>query len=307
MLAFLLRRFFYCAAVVLLVSVLLFAILKMVPADPIELLAGERLTGERLEELKRRWGLDKPVYVQYFYWHKNVLQGDLGVSIVKKQPVADLILARLPYTLMLMLTALLLSYAVGITLGVLCVLKGGATDRALNAAASVMYSLPSFWLGLVLIIVFAYKLGLFPISGYSGLRSLVLPTAALALPWAARTMRVVRTELYEVVSQDYIVTAEAKGLPRSRVVFVHALRPALIPVSALFFLDLPWVLGGSVIIETVFGYPGVGSLLYKAIMTLDYPVVMGIILFIAILTVVSNTVGDIVVGVIDPRVKASRR
>ncbi len=304
---FFIKKLVYGIIVVLFVTILLFAILKSIPADPIEVMAGERVTGERLRELRAQWGLDKPVYLQYFYWLNNILHGNLGKSIVTKQPVSFLILSRLPYTLALMLSSLFLSYLVGIVLGIICVVKRyRLLDSIINNASTVLYSIPSFWLALMLIIVFAYKLGLFPISGYQGPESLVLPVLSLSIPWIARTVRVVRTELLEIISQDYIVTAIAKGLSPWRVILVHALRPALIAISALFFLDLPWVLGGSVIVETVFGYPGLGGLLYKAVTRLDYPVIMGIILLIAILTVISNTLGDIVVGIIDPRVKTRR-
>ncbi len=304
---FFIKKLVYGVIVVLFVTILLFAILKSIPADPIEVMAGERVTGERLKELRAQWGLDKPVYLQYFYWLNNILHGNLGKSIVTKQPVSFLILSRLPYTLALMLSSLFLSYIVGIVLGIICVVKRyRLLDSIINNASTVLYSIPSFWLALMLIIVFAYKLGLFPISGYQGPESLVLPVLSLSIPWVARTVRVVRTELLEIISQDYIVTAIAKGLSPWRVILVHALRPALIAISALFFLDLPWVLGGSVIVETVFGYPGLGGLLYKAVTRLDYPVIMGIILLIAILTVISNTLGDIVVGIIDPRVRTRR-
>ena len=305
--SFLIKKFIYGVIVVLFVTILLFAILKSIPADPIEVMAGERVTGERLRELRAQWGLDKPVYLQYFYWLNNILHGNLGKSIVTKQPVSFLIMSRLPYTLALMLTSLFLSYILGIILGIICVVKRyRLLDSIINNMSTVLYSIPSFWLALILIIVFAYKLNLFPISGYQGPEYLVLPVLSLSIPWIARTVRVVRTELLEIISQDYIVTAIAKGLSPWRVIMVHALRPALIAISALFFLDLPWVLGGSVIVETVFGFPGLGGLLYKAVTRLDYPVIMGIILLIATLTVISNTLGDIVVGIIDPRVRTRR-
>jgi len=302
---FILKRIFYLIVVTLLVSAILFALLKIIPADPIVLLAGERVSGARLEELRRRWGLDKPVYVQYLYWLLNVLRGDLGKSIVMKQPVSYLILSRLPYTLMLTLTALVVSYIIGVFMGILSVLKRGFADRALNVSAVIFYSLPSFWLGIVLMFTFGYHLRLTPISGYQGPQSLILPVATLVIPWSAHVLRVLRTELYEVMSQDFIVTAEAKGLTRYRVVVGHALRLAIIPVTSLFFLELPWVLGGAVAVEIVFGYPGLGSLLYKAILNLDYSLIMGFIFIIAILTVISNTVGDIIVGILDPRVRTS--
>lgn len=290
------------------VTIILFYIMYMLPGDPIKLLlAGERVTPARIEELRRAWGLDQPAYIQYFYWLSHVVRGDLGVSIVTKEPVTLLISQRLPYTLVLMLISTLLSYAVGVMAGLITALKRGTLiDGVISVAGVVSYSIPGFWFGLMLMLAFGYYSKLLPISGYEGPHSLILPALSLALPSSAYVMRLTRAEMVEVLNEDYIRTAWAKGLSKSRVLLVHALRNAMIPVAVMFFLDIPWLIGGAVVIETLFALPGMGRLLYVSIIRQDYAVVQGIVLIITVLTVVFNTLGDVVVAVLDPRVRIER-
>jgi ABC-type dipeptide/oligopeptide/nickel transport system permease component len=290
------------------VTIILFYIMYILPGDPIQLLlSGERVTPERVEELRRAWGLDQPVYVQYFYWLSRIIRGDLGISIVTKQPVSLLILQRLPYTLALMLTSILLSYVIGVLTGIITALKRGSLlDSILSTSSIICYSIPGFWFGLILMLIFAYYLRLFPVSGYEGWHSLILPALSLALPSSAYVMRLTRAEMIEVLGEDYIRTAWAKGLSKRRVLLVHALRNAMIPVVTMFFLDLPWLMGGAVVIETLFALPGMGRLLYVSILKQDYPVVQGIVLIITILTVVCNTLGDVVIAILDPRIRFER-
>ncbi|MEM0474840.1 MAG: ABC transporter permease [Zestosphaera sp.] len=290
------------------VTIILFYIMYMLPGDPIKLLlAGERVTPAKIEELRRAWGLDQPIYIQYFYWLSHVIRGDLGVSIVTKEQVSSLISQRLPYTMMLMLISTLLSYSIGVTTGLLTALKRGTlVDSVISVAGVASYSIPGFWFGLMLMLVFGYYLKLLPISGYEGLHSLILPALSLALPSSAYVMRLTRAEMIEVLNEDYIRTAWAKGLNKKRVLLVHALRNAMIPVVVMFFLDVPWLIGGAVVIETLFALPGMGRLLYVSIIRQDYAVVQGIVLIITVLTVVFNTLGDIVVAVLDPRVRIEK-
>ncbi|MEM0025975.1 MAG: ABC transporter permease [Zestosphaera sp.] len=290
------------------VTIILFYIMYMLPGDPIKLLlAGERVTPAKIEELRRAWGLDQPIYIQYFYWLSHVIRGDLGVSIVTKEQVSSLISQRLPYTMMLMLISTLLSYSIGVTTGLLTALKRGTlVDGVISVAGVASYSIPGFWFGLMLMLVFGYYLKLLPISGYEGLHSLILPALSLALPSSAYVMRLTRAEMIEVLNEDYIRTAWAKGLNKKRVLLVHALRNAMIPVVVMFFLDVPWLIGGAVVIETLFALPGMGRLLYVSIIRQDYAVVQGIVLIITVLTVVFNTLGDIVVAVLDPRVRIEK-
>ncbi len=290
------------------VTIILFYIMYMLPGDPIKLLlAGERVTPAKIEELRRAWGLDQPVYIQYFYWLLHVVRGDLGVSIVTKEPVTLLISQRLPYTLALMLISTLLSYAIGVLSGVLTALRRGTlVDSVVSITGIVGYSIPGFWFGLMLMLAFGRYLQILPISGYEGPHSLILPALSLALPSSAYVMRLTRAEMIEVLNEDYIRTAWAKGLNERRVLLVHALRNAMIPVVVMFFLDIPWLIGGAVVIETLFALPGMGRLLYVSIIRQDYAVVQGIVLIITVLTVVFNTLGDIVVAVLDPRVRVER-
>ncbi|MEM2075256.1 MAG: ABC transporter permease [Zestosphaera sp.] len=290
------------------VTIILFYIMYTLPGDPIRLLlAGERVTPERIEELRRAWGLDQPVYVQYFYWLSHVVRGDLGVSIVTKEPVSYLIGQRLPYTLSLMLVSTILSYTIGVTAGIAAALKrGGILDGVLSIASIALYSIPGFWFGLMLMLAFGYYLRVLPISGYEGMQSLILPALSLALPSSASAMRLMRAEMIEVLNEDYVRTAWAKGLPGRRVLMVHALRNAVLPVVVMFFLDIPWLIGGAVVIETLFALPGMGRLLYVSIIRQDYAVVQGVVLIITVLTVVFNTVGDLVVAALDPRIRVER-
>lgn len=294
--------------VILLVSLFIFLLMWMLPGDPLELmLLGERVTPERMKELKKSWGLDQPVYIQYFYWLSHVIMGDFGYSIVTRLPVSQLIWSRLPYTIQLTFTALVLSYVFGIPIGVVAALKRGTIiDNIIIGAATFFYSMPTYWLGLILMLTFGLYLKWFPISGATSLESMVLPLLTLTLPYVAMSARIVRTEMLEVLTEDYVRTAWAKGLPSRRVILRHALRNALIPLTVMFFLYLPWIIGGAVIVETVFAWPGMGTLLYKSILKQDYPVVQAIVLVITILTVVCNILGDIVSALLDPRIRVEK-
>jgi ABC-type dipeptide/oligopeptide/nickel transport system permease component len=293
--------------VILFVSLFIFLLMQILPGDPIKLIAGERVTQERIEELKKSWGLDQPVYIQYFYWLSHVMVGDFGYSYVTRLPVSLLIWSRLPYTIQLTFTALVLSYVFGIPIGVVAALRRGTVvDNVTVGVATFFYSMPTYWLGLILMLTFGLYLKWFPISGASSLESMVLPLLTLTLPYVAMSARIVRTEMLEVLTEDYVRTAWAKGLPSRRVILRHALRNALIPLTVMFFLDLPWIIGGAVIVETVFAWPGMGSLLYKSILRQDYPVVQALVLVITILTVVCNILGDIVSAFLDPRIRVER-
>jgi len=213
-------------------------------------------------------------------------------------------MSRLPYTLALAGLALLIRYALGVLVGlVVAVRRGSWLDHALVVVTTVLRSVPSFWLGILLIILFALRWNVLPISGYSGPVSIVLPVLSLALPTIADTMRLTRSEVLEVMREQYVLTARAKGIPGQRLLTKHVLRNALIPVTVTFFLSLPWLIGGSVVVESVFSWPGMGRLLWKAILAQDLPIVQGVVFIIAVLTVLSNTVGDIACAWLDPRIR----
>ncbi len=305
MVHYVVRRLATGVLTVLCVTVVLFAIMHSMPGDPIRMIADPRTPLEQIEILRARWGLDRPVYVQYFFWLSRVLRGDLGTSISTRQPVARLIRARLPYTLALAVGALVLRYLIGVTVGlIVAVRRGSWADGVLVVGSTVLRSVPSFWLGILLIVVFAVHWRIFPISGYVGPVAIVLPLLSLMLPPVADTMRLTRSEVLEVMREQYVTTAHAKGLPSRVVLTKHVLRNALIPVTVTFFLSLPWLIGGSVVVESVFAWPGMGRLLWRSILSQDLPVVQGVVLIIAVLTVISNTLGDIMTALLDPRIRA---
>ena len=298
------KRLLIGVLVVFCVTVLIFGIMQAMPGDPIELMADTRTSPERVAELKVRWGLDRPVPVQYLYWLRNILRGDFGISITTKQSVSYLILERLPYTLMLTGSAIVIEYLLSVPLGLIsAVKKDGLLDRGLTIVMVILWSMPAFWLGVLFIRVLAIQYPIFPISGYSGFRSLVLPALTLALPSLAQVFRLTRSEVLDVMEEKHVETAYAKGLTGKRVLIAHVLRNALIPVTVTFFLSLPWLIGGSVVVENVFAWPGMGQLLWKCIAKQDFPVVQGIVFSIAVLTVICNLIGDIVSGILDPRIR----
>jgi ABC-type dipeptide/oligopeptide/nickel transport system permease component len=287
------------------VTVVVFSILHLTPGDPVKLMFGSaRVSPERIEEMRKELGLDQPLYIQYISWLSGALRGDFGNSIAQKVPASELILERLPKTLLLTSLAWLLAILLGIPIGVVSAFRQyTVVDHFFMLFSLFWFSMPAFWLGLMLMLIFGLQLGWFPISGYSGIKSLVLPVLALGLPSAAVLARLMRSEMLEVLREDYITTARAKGLKEFIVLYKHALRNALAAVVVYLFLRIPWLIGGAVVIETVFAWPGMGRLLYKAILSKDFPIVQGVIFIIAIVTVLSNLLGDIVTGLLDPRIR----
>jgi len=274
------------------------------PGDPIQLIAGDRADPQKILELRIKFGLDKPLYIQYFKWLLNALRGDFGLSILASQPVSVLIMSRLKYTLMLSGIAVLLQYILAIPIALLAAFKKNSLlDKFTVYSTIILWSTPQFWLGILLILLFAVKIPIFPISGYSGPLSLVLPVATILLTNMASGIRITRSEIVDILNEKYVITAYAKGLKEKVILIKHVLRNALIPTTVMFFLSIPWIIGGSVIVEKIFAYPGMGYLLWTSITKQDYPVVQGIVLIIALLTVVSNTLGDVVVAYLDPRVR----
>lgn len=301
---YILKRLLIGVLVVLCVSLVIFGILQAMPGDPVELMTSPRVSQAKVAEIRARWGLDQPPVVQYFYWLGNVLTGNFGVSITTGQAVTYLIAQRLPYTLMLTGVAIVVEYAIAIPLGLFAAVhKDGPFDRAMNVIMVVLWSMPGFWLGVLLIMLFSIRLGALPISGYSGPVSMILPVLTLALPNLAQTFRLTRSEVLDVLDARYVKTATAKGLLRDKVLVRHVLRNALIPVTVTFFLSLPWLIGGAVVVENVFAWPGMGQLLWMGIQKQDFPIVQGIVFVISILTVICNLIGDVVSGLLDPRIR----
>lgn len=301
---YLTQRLLLSIPVIIGVTLIVFAILHLTPGEPVRIMAGPRASEERVQEIRAQLGLDRPVYQQYTRWLWRVVQGDLGISIASKQPVSQMIGERLPLTLRLSLMALVLSVAVGIPLGILAAVHHQRwLDHLITFCSLFFFSIPGFWLGLMLILCFSLWLRWTPIAGYQGLATLILPTLTLALPQSGAMARLIRTEMLEVLHAEYMKTAHAKGLQPRLVLYRHALRNALIPVAVMIFLSLPWLIGGSVVIETIFAWPGMGRLMVQALSQKDFPVIQGALLVIALTTVFANLLGDIVTALLDPRIQ----
>ncbi|HWQ57514.1 MAG TPA: ABC transporter permease [Clostridia bacterium] len=309
MLRYAIRRLATGILIIILSTVILFVLLQVLPGgDPINLITNPMVTDEVKEEMRARWGLDKPAPVRFFVWASNLIKGDLGVSITMNEPVASLIAQRLPYTLMLMLPAMFLSYVISVPLGLITAYKKSTfVDKGIVTLSLILYSIPNFILGVFLIRFFSIQLKWLPISGFSNAASLVLPVTVLVVIEVASILRLVRSEVLEVTSSRFVETAYAKGLSTSQVLFRHVLRNSLIPVTIRIFLQLPGLITGAVIIEVLFALPGMGSLVLSAVMGHDYPVVQGIFLIIAVLTTVCNVLGELAAAALDPRVKLSMK
>jgi peptide/nickel transport system permease protein len=301
---YIIKRLLIGILVVLFVTVLIFGIMQAMPGNPVDLMVDTRVSAEKVEAIKAEWGLDKPPVVQYFYWLGNILRGNFGMSISLKQNVSDLILQRLPYTLLLTGAALVIEYLLAIPLGLLAaVRKNKMTDKALTITTVVLWPMPPFWLGVLLMLVFSIHLNILPLSGYSGFASLILPALTLSLPALAQIFRLTRSEVLDVMDEKYVTTAYAKGITDKKILVRHVLRNALIPVTVMFFLSLPWLIGGAVVVENVFAWPGMGQLLWKGIAKQDFVIVQGIVFVITILTVICNIIGDMISGILDPRIR----
>ncbi len=309
MLRYAIRRLITGLAIIVLSTVILFILLQVLPGgDPISLITNPMVTEDVKAELRAKWGLDKPAPVRFFVWASNLLKGDLGTSISLGAPVSRLIAERLPYTLLLMLPAMFLSYTISVPLGLLTAYKKSTyIDKGIVTLSLILFSIPNFILGVFLIRLFSIKLGWLPISGFSGPLSLVLPVAVLVVIEVASILRLVRSEVLEVTSSRFVETAYAKGLSTSQVLFRHVLRNSLIPVTIRIFLQLPGLITGAVIIEILFALPGMGSLVLSSVMGHDYPVVQGIFLIIAALTTVCNVLGELASAALDPRIKLAMK
>jgi peptide/nickel transport system permease protein len=297
-------RFGSAALVVLGVCTLVFLLIHLVPGDPVEAMLGEGARPADQEALRAALGLDRPLAEQYLSYLARTATLDLGTSFSYQRPVARLLAERIPATLELALAALALALAIALPLGVVAARhRGGALDTGAMGFSLLGAAVPNFWLGPVLILVFSLWLGWTPVSGREGAASLILPAITLGTGLAAVLARMVRSSVLEVLGEDYIRTARAKGLRESSVLWGHALRNAWLPVLTLIGLQLGGVLAGAVITETVFAWPGVGSLLIEAIQARDYPVVQACVLLISLTYVLVNALTDLVCAWADPRVR----
>jgi peptide/nickel transport system permease protein len=287
------------------ISVMTFLMLHLIPGDPVLLFAGDKpLTEERAVEIRHQLGLDRPIWVQYWEYASHAIRGDLGRGLRGQRPVLDSIFEVLPSTVQLTLAALAFATVVGVTLGVVAALAHGTwVDTAAMTFAILGVSMPVFYSSLLMILLFSFTLGWLPATGQGGLERLVMPATALGLISAAVQARLVRSGMLGVLRQEYIVTARAKGLASRVVVLRHALRNALIPSITMLGLQLGALLGGAVITETIFSRPGLGRLAVEAILSRDFPLVQGTVLFAAVAYVLVNLVVDVSYAAVDPRVR----
>jgi ABC-type dipeptide/oligopeptide/nickel transport system permease component len=301
---YVLRRLLQTIPILWGVATLVFAMLYVLPGDPVSaMLSQSGASAETMARLRQQLGLDDPLLVQYWRFLSNALRGDLGNSIFQNRPVVTLIAEQLPATIELTTAAMTLAVLVGTGLGVLAAVRQNSwIDRLSIVLATIGVSMPTFWLGLLFIFFFSLSLGWLPALGQGGLERLVMPAAVLGLSSAAAIARLVRSSLLEVLRQDYVRTAWAKGLTEPVVVFRHGLRNALIPVVTILGLQFGWLLGGAVITETVFSRQGIGRLAVGAILTKDVPVVQGAVLLSATFYVLINLLVDLSYAVLDPRI-----
>lgn len=305
------------------ITVLTFGIIHLAPGDPTDLQTtlNPQVSAQAKENLKKLYGLDRPLHIQYFDWLRRFLTLDLGRSFVDGEAVSDKIIGRLPITILINLISLSLIILISFPIGVLSATKQYSWfDKVTTLLVYIGFSIPSFWLALLLMLLFGVSLGWLPISGYQSLtvshlsfferlvdwaRHLILPILTASVVGLAGYSRYLRSEMLEVIRQDYIRTARAKGLSERRVILKHALRNALISVVTLMGLELPALIGGSVIIETIFAIPGMGQLSFQAVLARDYPVIMGLTIFGAVLTLAGNLLADLIYAWVDPRVRLS--
>ncbi|MBD8652793.1 ABC transporter permease [Rhizobium sp. CFBP 13726] len=299
-----LRRVVQMALILLGVAAITFVLLYALPADPARMIAGRSATAQTVANIRRELGLDQSLPVQFWSYLSNLLQGNLGRSYAQKTEVATLIMARLPATLTLMFSGIVVEVVLGLTLGTIAaVRRGGFVDRLVMMASFVGVSAPQFVVALLLLYVFAATLGWFPMSGYGTFSHVVLPAATLGVLGAGWYARMVRSAMIDVLNQDYVRTARAKGLSSRRITLRHALPNAVLPVIAMIGIDIGQFMGGVVVVEAVYGWPGIGQLAWQAIQQVDIPIIMGVTLTSALAIILGNLVADLIAPVIDPRIR----
>jgi peptide/nickel transport system permease protein len=316
MTAYITRRLGQALIVFFLVLIATFTVMRLLPGDPILMLVSKQTASSsapaQIEKLRAEYGLDRPMIVQFFRWLGGVFQGDFGVSINNGRPVFEDIIRRLPITLHLGILAMLISFFFGVLAGVISAVRRGTwIDTVVTSLANIGITIPVFWLGVVLMYLFAMKLGWLPIFGYTSpftdfwlnTKQIIMPVFCLAITSIAVIARQARSSMLEVLHQDYIRTAWSKGLKEQTVIVKHAMKNGLIPVIVLTGLGLSGIIGGSVLIETVFNIPGMGRLAVTGMLNQDYPVIQGVILFFAAVVLIVNLITDLSYGWLDPRIQ----
>ncbi|CAB5722884.1 Glutathione transport system permease protein gsiC [Delftia tsuruhatensis] len=312
MFTFVLRRLAAALPVMAVVAGVVFAILRLTPGDPAAILAGDSATPQQLESIRQSLGLDQPLHQQFLQWMGQLLRGDLGTSLLSGTPVAEMVIQRMGPSIALCISTIVLAIVVAVPLGVLAAWRQGRLlDRAVMAASVLGFSIPVFVTGYVLILVLSLGLGWFPVQGYKPpaeglwpfLRSITLPTLALSSVYIALIARITRTSVIEVMNEDFIRTARAKGLGERGVLLGHALRNAAVPIVTIIGVGIAMLIGGVVVTESVFNLPGLGRLVVEAVLARDYPVIQALILLFALVYVLINLVVDLLYTVFDPRIR----
>lgn len=304
MTSYIVRRLLLAVPVLFGVILIVFLMVRLIPGDPALVMAGEQASEEQVEQIRRQFHLDEPIIVQFGLFLSDLARGDLGRSTSTGWPVAKEIAARFPNTLRLTLAAMALASVAGVMAGVISATRPySVSDNLFTLLALVGMSMPVFWLGLMLMLAFSVKVNIFPAAGAGGLRHLVLPAVTLGAASTAIICRMTRSSMLEVIKQDYVRTARAKGLAEKVVIYRHALKNALIPVVTVVGLQMGTLLGGAVLTETVFAWPGLGRLMVNAILARDYPVVQGVVLVVAMSFIVINLIVDLMYAYLDPRIR----
>ena len=304
MISYIGRRLLQSLLILVGISLVTFVLLYLLPADPARQIAGRSATAETVENIRTQLGLNLPFYEQYWRYAKGLLVGDFGRSYLQKTEVSELIAARLPASLLLMAGAILCELALGLVMGLVAALyRGRAADNIVMLVSFVGVSAPQFVVGILMLYVFAVQLGWFPIGGYGSVSHLVLPSLTLGILGAGWYARMMRSSMIDVLRQDFIRTAHSKGIARRSVILRHALPNAILPVIAMIGIDIGMFMSGIVVVESVFGWPGIGQLAWQAIQRVDIPIIMGVTLVSALAIVVGNLIADLVAPFIDPRIK----
>jgi len=302
--AYIVRRLGESLLILLGISLVTFALLYLVPADPARQIAGRSATAETVANIRAQLGLDQPFHVQYLRYLGNLLHGDLGRSYLQRTQVSELIAARMPATLLLMLAAIVVELILGLTIGAVAALRrNSAVDQGLMIFSFVTISAPQFVVGILLLYVFAVKLHWFPIGGYGTFAHLVLPAVTIGLLGTGWYSRMMRSSMIDVLAQDYVRTARAKGLGRLRIVLRHVAPNAILPIIAMIGIDIGLFMSGIVVVEAVFGWPGIGQLAWQAIQRVDIPIIMGVTLVSACFIVLGNLIADLIAPLVDPRIR----
>lgn len=301
---FILQRFFLALLTLLGITIIVFSLMHLAPGDPVTTIAGRETDPKIVAAIREEWGFDQPVFIQYFTWLSKALRGDFGMSFINRMNVVELIGTRLPYTLKLNLVASVIGLAIAFPVGIIAAVKKYSIfDYISTFLALLSQSMPSFWLSLMMISFFTARLGLLPSSGSETWKHYIMPATVLGTTWAAGLTRMIRSSMMEVLTEDYVRTARAKGLKESVVVYRHALRNAMVPIATSLAYWIAYLVTGSVIVEVIFALPGIGRLMISSLNNRDYFVVQAVILLTSSAVLVANLAVDVLYVVIDPRIR----